>query len=545
MNKENIRQYNMDEEREKELWDSSTFIFDSSALLDFYFFPKKTREKIYSETFAPLIKRLWAPAHVEFEFLKNRENVILKPIIEQYKPLEEKVKSIKSNYIKDVKSKIKEISDLTSKEKRHPHIEQNKINDVKTKIDAFEATLNEFEEEILKQIIGAEDEVESVKDNDDLLDALNKYMEIGKEYSFEMIMKIIEEGKLRYAYKIPPGYGDLNSGNKKGTQIFGDLIIWKQILDYSKENGSNIIFITNDTKKDEDWCYINRSGRVEAPREELIKEFKDNSGGEFWIYNLPQFLHFSNKYLEASISPKTIQDITKFINTKKNNRVLRFKCDECDKIHDYNASEINLYFEPIYNKATSTAQDYQAKKDFSCNCGNNISVVFELYESYKKISSNIRLNGAKLIGSFYFTKDMFESPYIVCEACTGNKEGYGNMVFMDSFWDLDNKYDNQHENHKYTSAEIGRCDWCNTLHVRCPKCGEVNCFSDHDLEENKECEGGCDLIFRLEDDSEIGGYELKLIDSLKVTCEYCGDEFIDLDGRSSICENCEGDFNMK
>ena len=46
-------------------------------------------------------------------------------------------------------------------------------------------------------------------------------------------MKVPVEGKHRYEFSIPPGYLDRNG--KIGTQIFGDLIIWKQMLDYAKK----------------------------------------------------------------------------------------------------------------------------------------------------------------------------------------------------------------------------------------------------------------------------------------------------------------------
>ena len=63
-------------------------------------------------------------------------------------------------------------------------------------------------------------------------------------------MGIVNEGKLRYEFQIPPGYQDLKE--KIGTQIFGDLIVWKQILSHAKAINKNVIFICNDLKID--WC---------------------------------------------------------------------------------------------------------------------------------------------------------------------------------------------------------------------------------------------------------------------------------------------------
>ncbi|WP_394420307.1 hypothetical protein [Tenacibaculum mesophilum] len=59
----NFEIYELSEDKEKEMWQNSTIIFDSSALLDFYFLPKKTREKIFTDLFSDKLNdRLWSPA---------------------------------------------------------------------------------------------------------------------------------------------------------------------------------------------------------------------------------------------------------------------------------------------------------------------------------------------------------------------------------------------------------------------------------------------------------------------------------------------------
>ncbi|KOS05304.1 hypothetical protein AM493_04105 [Flavobacterium akiainvivens] len=116
MNIENIQLYQLNDEKEDRLWKTAIFIFDSSALLDFYYLPKKTRQKIYTETFTHLSNRLWVPAHVEFEFLKNRENIISKPISERYDPLKTQVGNIKPMFSKEVQKRIEDIARETVKD---------------------------------------------------------------------------------------------------------------------------------------------------------------------------------------------------------------------------------------------------------------------------------------------------------------------------------------------------------------------------------------------------------------------------------------------
>src|SRR5258708_6754574 len=79
--------YQLSEFRESNLWKDCLFVFDTSALLDMYFYPESTRKEIYRDILEKIKDRLWMPNHVQFEFLKNRKGVVLKPISENYKPL--------------------------------------------------------------------------------------------------------------------------------------------------------------------------------------------------------------------------------------------------------------------------------------------------------------------------------------------------------------------------------------------------------------------------------------------------------------------------
>lgn len=553
MNKDNIKPYIIDDEKEKRLWDTAVFVFDSSALLDFYFLPKKTREKIYEEIFSNLVERLWIPFHVEYEFLKNREGVIPKPVKEKYEPLKEKIFGVRKSLSKEIQKRVDEISRETIKDDKHPHIDQTEIEQIKIEIEKFEKEVKLFEENILKRITTAEKEILEVKSNDDILKALEDCFSVGREYTYNEIISISEEGKHRYEFKIPPGYGDLQQKEKKGTQIFGDLIIWKQILEFSKEKKLPILFITNDIKKDEDWCYLDKvvtEDRILAPREELIKEIKDHSSVEFWMYNLPQFLYKANKYLEAKFSAQTIQNITQFLNTKEiKGDYLRFKCDSCGRIHSYHKSEFDLDFDciEISERSMGNENHYEATEVFDCECGNQIEANFEVWE-YPVGAHNydsVTLEGGELLESFYFTIDFFEDDYepdyITCDECSGNREETGNIV---TFWgelQLENEYDSENINSKYDKVVSGNCEWCNSLHIRCPKCDAINPLPEFEFDKPKECEGGCGLIFFVETiygHDHSGEFSLKLIDHRKENCQSCGEEFIN-ENSADMCEECE------
>lgn len=135
--------------------------------------------------------------------------------------------------------------------------------------------------------------------------------------------------------------------------------------------------------------------------------------------------------------------------------------------------------------------------------------------------------------------------YHICEECDGNRDSYGNYI---NFWndiDLINEYPSNHPYSKYTSANAGNCEWCSTLHIKCPKCETVNSLSEYRLDEKIECEGGCGLEFYVDTSDDIDGFgerQIKIIDSRIVKCANCGEDFID-DMGIEICEKCESEYN--
>ncbi|WP_343487373.1 PIN domain-containing protein [Allomuricauda sp. d1] len=557
MNKKAIQPYRLSEEKEARLWANAEIIFDSSALLDFYFLPKTARKKISIEVFKKLKDRLWLPHHVQYEYLKNREKTIRKPIEEKYKPLRQKIQKIGFSANSQILKKIEEIKRETFKDDKHPHLDQSHLDKFKENTEQFLAHSKTFEEEILKAVETIEKEIQELEDNDDVLSTLEKYFKVGREYSFEEIIEITKEGKHRYEFKIPPGYGDFYGKEKKGTQIFGDLIIWKQILEYAKENQKPIIFITNDIAKDNDWCYRDTKAtepRILSPREELIKEIKDFSGVEFWMYNWPQFLYESNKRLQSTIQEETIQNLFQFIGSREvKGNSLKFKCNNCSKIQSFDKSDFDLNFEFVgsSDRSMGAENQYVAEEELNCgNCSNPILVKFGVWE-YPVGAHNyddVEIEGAELLDSFHFTIDFHEDDhhdFITCQACSGNRDGVGNFVRMDGDRALVNEYPPDHPKGKYDSVTCGHCDWCNTIHIVCPDCTSINEIEQFRYDENIECEGGCGLVFNADssnDRENLGEFDLKLMDDRVKHCESCGENFID-ESNTGICEECENAYN--
>jgi RNase P subunit RPR2 len=51
------------------------------------------------------------------------------------------------------------------------------------------------------------------------------------------------------------------------------------------------------------------------------------------------------------------------------------------------------------------------------------------------------------------------------------------------------------EDQERPRIDVGYCDWCNGLSIRCKKCGAVTAVPESSYEESLECEGGCGLRF--------------------------------------------------
>jgi hypothetical protein len=290
----------MSETDELSLWTECVFIFDSSALLNFYEYSPPTQNNIIEIIFKKLHGRLWIPFHVRDEYLKNRRTTLKKPA-SQYRDL------LDINF-KQLKNLFVEIKNKTKTDKKHPFIDQSIFSELESALETFEKS---FKKNVQEKVDGIND----YEKNDLILEAFQKTFKVGEDYDYQRVSEIVAEGEFRYKHKIPPGYLDKDTKGKIGFQVYGDLIIWKQIIDFSRESRKPVILVNDDKK--EDW-WIKSGKEILAPRDELIKEIKDVSGVDFWMYTFSEFLEKANKILKARLDTATINDVKDaLINTLK------------------------------------------------------------------------------------------------------------------------------------------------------------------------------------------------------------------------------------
>lgn len=330
-----IEKYNISETIEKKLFQDAIIVYDTSALLDFYYFSDDTKSQIFNNLFKKLKNRLWLPHQVEFEFLRNKTNVINKPI-QAYKDLisinktqkdsgyiskiEETISELKTKQIKNIYGLFKTFTEVTNSNDKHPYLENNSITEFKKKlellekyIDGFDKSFSLFKDEIKNEIEIRIADIDDFSNDDSVLKNLNKYFSVGEQSTYDEIIEIVKEGEIRYRNNIPPGYED--EEGKIGFQIYGDLILWKQLINKAITDKKPVIFITNDNK--EDWWYFDGNNRTKQPRFELIKEINDKAGIDFWMYNSTDFLYKANNLLKAKIEPTTIEEVSKVLKARK------------------------------------------------------------------------------------------------------------------------------------------------------------------------------------------------------------------------------------
>lgn len=311
----------------KDFFENAIVIFDSSALLDLYNYPIYTRFALFDEVFSKIEGRLWIPSQVEFEYLKNREKTIKKPI-EVYKNLIDKssnnkeggyitqigkeLKNIKEQNRKNISGNIQALKQITKNADKHPHIEHKKVRSFDKILVNFDRKIEEIEKNYesfcAEMNIAIQEQIDKVNrsiNDDDVFKYISKNFKVGPKSRFDELVQLCQVGKLRYELQIPPGYAD--EAEKVGMQKYGDFILWNQIIEFAASINRKVIFVTNDSKSD--WWEYEGKRNTERPRIELLKEFSDKADNEVYITNSNKFYFEAKQYLKLSIDQDILDTI--------------------------------------------------------------------------------------------------------------------------------------------------------------------------------------------------------------------------------------------
>ena len=251
------------EDKYEEFFEDGLIVFDTNILLSLYEYSEETRKKLLKlmEAFSD---HIWIPYRVAYEYQEQRMNVIYGQK-KAYKNIKKKINSC----VENIKNEVEE--------------------------EKFEEILNKLSK-IADKIEDKKEERPKWEKEDNIRDRLDELFEgnVGPSYSEDELEKIEDEGKERYENDMPPGFED----REKEENKFGDLVIWKQMIDKAEETESPILFVTNDSKTD--WWEKVNENKI-GPKYELIREMLDEAGNRFHMYTMKSFLRYGKEHVDFDL----------------------------------------------------------------------------------------------------------------------------------------------------------------------------------------------------------------------------------------------------
>ena len=292
-----LPEYRLSEEQFDELWKNCIFVLDTSVIFNIYRYSPGLRKEV-DDVLRKISDRLWIPYQVAYEYYDNVSSVISDEI-NKYNQIISFISSIE-------KPKKGEID----KGLRRKHTSSSEILvDLEKEIADFEL---EFDKKLKIIGNGIKEKIKNYPKRENL-EEINEIIislfddKVGKPYSIKELEQISEEGAKRYNLLLPPGYED--EKDKRGIKIYGDLIVWLQIIDMAKQKKVPVIFICDDLK--EDWWW-SPSDTTLGPRPELVQEFVSETKELFWMYSLDRFMKYAQKYINIEVKEKMIEDAKEY-----------------------------------------------------------------------------------------------------------------------------------------------------------------------------------------------------------------------------------------
>ncbi len=392
------------------LWANAVIVLDTSTLGNLYCMAEEPKHTLL-EIFNIVQKRIWLPGQVVYEYKKHREDLVENSFVAYNLPKQ-------GVFVNRYEAEMDEFLKENNSDSYHPYLESHSLKVIWNADKIIREKLKIIKDEIKSQY-----QIRQKSLKDELInDSVQKFVEgvpNGDPFDFNVQMVIIKEGELRYRNLVPPGYEDAPpfTNKKKGMQRYGDLIVWKEILRYAKENQVPILFVCNDLKND--WYHFEGNKPTNIPRHELIKEFQDETGQQFWMYSLKDFINkLEEKYKnveELPLFPKLEMVKRVLINNENRQKGHRYKnpsatmeikCDNCDDIIVLRKDEIDWNWEYVDAEQgeADVVIEFEHREEIQCSHGHLITLIFRLWEnqSFGVESSDFECEGGEVIGEFDF-----------------------------------------------------------------------------------------------------------------------------------------------
>ena len=300
--------HNVPQDQLEQLWknDKTLFIFDANVLLNLYGYAKQTRDDFF-KILESINEKVWIPYHAGLEY-QNRRLAIIRKEKAVFNEIEKHLVKIENVFINDftqlaLQRRFPKLSENTEKLKK----------DISKNISNYRKSVSHWD-----------GEQPCVRSHDEIREELNDLFEnkVGeKPVDQEWLNNLYKEGAERFKNKVPPGFKDADKANKNNNTHFfydglnyerqyGDLIVWKQIIEKAKDdNVKNIIFITDDAK--DDWWYtIDSNGKKNVgPLAQLQAEiYSESKIKSYQMYSTSSFMKDGESFMAVDVEESSIAD---------------------------------------------------------------------------------------------------------------------------------------------------------------------------------------------------------------------------------------------
>lgn len=427
--KEQFPEFFQSELKDSDLFSKSNnlIVLDTNFLLDVIRMPTKIARK-YIETLKKVEDNIYIPYLVALEFNFKKSDI--------KKGRQAKIRNYKSNVeksIKDLKNTIKNHELVTVEESKEEF--SSKLIENTEKFE--EKILAMLETEVSTSITKGETKIYN-----ELIDIIEN--RIGDKYEQEWIDSVESEGKKRYEDKIPPGFDDIKKDNTSEQTRrydgltyetkFGDLIIWKDIIEHSKDTankGSKVIFITDDGRATgkNDLLYKVHNLTV-GPHISLMNELQTKAKKELYILANLWFVKRVSGLTDAEIkSLSTSKPSQEYLESVVNERFLNKLLSRYDNNIE-NTQSLESYLEDNAYKFGGIDKDFL--KNYMHNAYDFDDADKEQLELMKKkINGTVPLYQLKMENIEYL-KDIYK-----------RQNKIQNMIYKDLMFDKENKIEDE------------------------------------------------------------------------------------------------------
>lgn len=259
----------------QKLWDEGLIVLDTNALLNLFQYSGQTRGDFFNVLEAKA-NSLWIPHQAGLEFHRRRIDVE-NAQTNAFQKLSSAVASAKN----PVEKALNEYT-------RDPSLDASQLRStLETSLGAIQQSIDAARENHNRSITER-------NMNANILARITALYEgkVGAAWTQVELDSLYKDGETRYSSKVPPGYEDAK--DKQAPAMYGDLVLWKQLLRHSAGVNRPAIFVTADQK--EDWWY-RVSGKTQGARPELVDEYFVASGERVHFMLPERLLDFAKERL--------------------------------------------------------------------------------------------------------------------------------------------------------------------------------------------------------------------------------------------------------